>query len=181
MLGGRISSLEAQVNAIFTELRQNDQELLGYIKSGEEAQNQTRQLAAERFLAAEAQIIQLRTMLFAQERRLAILLSTIRKSVSGQPEDSQAQSIASDGMHDLDNLYLMLEDQLRGSRADITSRLTKYLPYLEDAERGKYDGDTFVADERLRQEYAQSHPTPKVRVLSTVSPVASFSTPVPAF
>jgi magnesium-protoporphyrin IX monomethyl ester (oxidative) cyclase len=56
-----------------------------------------------------------------------------------------------------------------------------YLPYLESVEHGQYDGDTFVADERLRHEYAQSHPSAKVRVVSTVSPVMNFSAPVPGF
>jgi hypothetical protein len=54
-----------------------------------------------------------------------------------------------------------------------------YLPYLENVERDKYAGDTFVADERLREEHGAHAPAPKIRVLSTVSPVVNFSAPVP--
>lgn len=54
-----------------------------------------------------------------------------------------------------------------------------YLPYLERVERDHYEGETFVGDERLRREYARSNPAaPKMRVLSTVSPIVDFSAPV---
>jgi radical SAM superfamily enzyme YgiQ (UPF0313 family) len=54
-----------------------------------------------------------------------------------------------------------------------------YLPYLEEVERGHYDGETFISDERLRGEYGQTHPAPlKRRIISTVSPAVNFSAPV---
>ena len=56
-----------------------------------------------------------------------------------------------------------------------------YLPFLEDVERDHYDGNTFVSDDRLRLEYARSHPVLKTRVVSTVSPTINFSAPVPGF
>ena len=57
-----------------------------------------------------------------------------------------------------------------------------YLPYLEEVERDHYEGQTFVADERLKREYETSRPGPKKpRVLSTVSPTVNFSAPVPGF
>jgi anaerobic magnesium-protoporphyrin IX monomethyl ester cyclase len=58
----------------------------------------------------------------------------------------------------------------------------RYLPYLEDVERGHYDGDRLVSDERLRAAYELSHTgsgTP--RVVSTVSPSVNFSAPVAGF
>ena len=57
-----------------------------------------------------------------------------------------------------------------------------YLPYLEDVERDHYEGDTFIGDERLKQEYDKSRPGPKKpRILSTVSPTVNFSAPVSGF
>ena len=56
-----------------------------------------------------------------------------------------------------------------------------YIPYLEEVERGHYGGDTFLSDDRLREEYNRSHPVPsRMRVVSTVSPRTEFSAPVAA-
>lgn len=54
-----------------------------------------------------------------------------------------------------------------------------YMPYLEQVERGHYEGEQFISDEKLRREYEKVHPGPtRIKVLSTVTPRTDFSEPV---
>ncbi len=123
-----LAEVRAELVRLPQEMVRNDQELLGYIKSGDAARDRIAEEARERMSAAEARVAQFRTMLFAQERL--------------QGQSSRTEAVArprAEDEHQLDNLYLMLEDKLRGSREEIRSKLTKYLPYLNAASRPVLD------------------------------------------
>jgi|SRR5271157_588416 len=56
-----------------------------------------------------------------------------------------------------------------------------YLPYLEEVERGHYEGDKFLSDDRLREEQERLRPSSaRKRVISTVSPQRNFGEPISA-
>jgi SAM-dependent methyltransferase len=75
-----------------------------------------------------------RDELAAQERRLTLLLERARElpadARAGQP---LARALADEEEHLLDHLYASFEDQFRGSREEVASRLRVYLPILKDA------------------------------------------------
>ncbi len=74
-----------------------------------------------------------RDELAAQERRLTLLLEKASEHPAADPEQSLARAMANEEEHLLDNLYASFEDQFRGSREEVTSRLRVYLPVLKDA------------------------------------------------
>ena len=86
--------------------------------------------------SAEKASLQLRRMFFGQERRLAILLEQLRKSTSEPADASPTQIAESEQTHNLDNLHLVLEDELRGSREEIKERASIYVSYLQTAAIG---------------------------------------------
>lgn len=78
---------------------------------------------------------QTRTELVMQERRLAtLLLEEAREPQPGALNLPRAQLMAKEEDHLLDALYASFEDQFRGDREDIKSRLRVYLPILKEAE-----------------------------------------------
>ena len=78
---------------------------------------------------------QTRTELVMQERRLAtLLLEEAREPQPGALNLPRAQLMANEEDHLLDALYASFEDQFRGDREDIKSRLRVYLPILKEAE-----------------------------------------------
>ncbi|HWT02216.1 MAG TPA: methyltransferase domain-containing protein [Pyrinomonadaceae bacterium] len=74
-----------------------------------------------------------RDELAAQERRLTWLLEKARETASSAPDQSLALALANEEERLLDHLYASFEDQFRGSREEVTSRLRVYLPVLDGA------------------------------------------------
>jgi O-antigen chain-terminating methyltransferase len=74
-----------------------------------------------------------RDELAAQERRLTLLLERARERPEDISEQSLARALANEEGHLLDRLYASFEDQFRGSREEVTSRLRVYLPTLKGA------------------------------------------------
>lgn len=83
----------------------------------------------------QKQILQLRSLQFVNERRIAEMAAGRDKQLDSIPVSTQAQARADEN----DSLYLLLEDRFRGTREEIKSRLIKYLPYLQAAGAGTSD------------------------------------------
>ena len=129
-------TMRRDFNTLTSDVIRQGEELLSYIRAGDLAQRQMEATFHDRQRTSEAHGLQLRTMLLAQERRLAILLSTIRERSPEKLEPAQLEGVLAENKDGLDNLYLLLEDELRGSREEIRSRLEVYLPYLQQAGAG---------------------------------------------
>ncbi|MDT4896049.1 MAG: hypothetical protein QOH25_1126 [Acidobacteriota bacterium] len=76
---------------------------------------------------------QTRAELIMQERRLSRLLEETREHPPGALNQPFVQLIANEEDHLLDALYASFEDQFRGEREEVKSRLRVYLPILMDA------------------------------------------------
>jgi SAM-dependent methyltransferase len=75
---------------------------------------------------------QTRTSLSMQDRRLALFMEEARKRLPGPLAQDQLQGMVShDTQHRYDSLYAAFEDVFRGSREDIKTRQSVYLPLLK--------------------------------------------------
>jgi O-antigen chain-terminating methyltransferase len=145
---GRRQELLAQQQEFSRQLQEHSQRQLGQEQAlAEQVNGQNQQLLRQReeltqHIAEQAQQFlrrqqQTHTELVMQERRLTILLEAARgvsPEAAGQP---LAQLMASEEDHILDALYASFEDQFRGEREDIKSRLKVYLPILKTAGVGE--------------------------------------------
>ena len=98
------------------------------IASGADA---LRESLDERLHRAEATVAQNRQDVIDQERRIGLMLETLRRRDGAipaalQPEDDRAVA----------QLYIDFEDRFRGTRADIKQRLRFYLPILAESDAG---------------------------------------------
>jgi O-antigen chain-terminating methyltransferase len=78
----------------------------------------------------------LKVNLLDQERRLMFLLSEARKRLPLPLSTKQIEKLSSEEDHLLDSMYARFEDRFRGTRADIKSYQTGYLPYIREAKAG---------------------------------------------
>ena len=76
---------------------------------------------------------QTRTELLMQERRLGLLLETLREQPRDPSHQPLSKVIADEEEHLLDPLYASFEDRFRGPRDEVKKRLQVYLPILKDA------------------------------------------------
>jgi len=74
-----------------------------------------------------------------QQRRLMFLLEEARKRLPGPIGPKQIKNMLKEEDHLLDGMYVNLEYRFRGTREDIKERLKVYLPYVEQAKKGKRD------------------------------------------
>jgi O-antigen chain-terminating methyltransferase len=112
--------LTQQMEAQIQQLLQRQQHLAEQV----EAQ-------AQRLLQRQQQT---QTGLVMQERRLTSLLEKAREHPPGALNHPLAQQMIDEEDHLLDALYASFEDQFRGEREEVQSRLRVYLPILKDAE-----------------------------------------------
>jgi len=77
-----------------------------------------------------------RMELALQARRISLLLEEGRGQLTLAPDKEHVQLPAGEDAHTHDALYISLEDQLRGSRAEIIERLRIYVPLLKAARIG---------------------------------------------
>lgn len=133
-LAAQVDSVKAQLNDVSagqyrmrerldSEIARTEEQLLSSVRSSDATLEATRAIL-------EKQILQLRTLHFANERRVNALRGPGDEPLNAVPENALVPRRTDKG----DSLYLMLEDQFRGTREDIKSRLAKYLPYLQPAE-----------------------------------------------
>jgi SAM-dependent methyltransferase len=76
---------------------------------------------------------QTRTELLMQERRLSLLLETIREQPREPSHPSLSKVVAEEEEHLLDPLYASFEDRFRGPREEVRRRLQVYIPILKEA------------------------------------------------
>jgi 2-polyprenyl-3-methyl-5-hydroxy-6-metoxy-1,4-benzoquinol methylase len=89
-----------------------------------------------RFVEWEKAFSHLKTDVILQERRITVLLDEARKRLPEPWSQEQLRVIADAGKHALEALYVSFEDQFRGTREDIKSRLRVYLPLIKEAKLG---------------------------------------------
>jgi O-antigen chain-terminating methyltransferase len=82
---------------------------------------------------------ELRAELSLQARRASVLLDKARQELAQPRERDYLTTMAREAEHTLDAFYLALEEQFRGSRAEIKNRLQVYLPLIAEAGVGRAD------------------------------------------
>jgi SAM-dependent methyltransferase len=75
----------------------------------------------------------LRAQQTVQEGRIALLIQAGSELPGALPNSSLAQRLSEEQLHRMDALYAALEDEFRGSRAEIKERLSIYVPKLVEA------------------------------------------------
>ncbi|MCA8154887.1 DUF4214 domain-containing protein [Burkholderia contaminans] len=81
----------------------------------------------------------LKVGLIDQQRRTSLLLDEARKRLPEPISTEQIEAMISVGDHALDALYATFEDRFRGTRKDITDRLSIYVPMIREANAGVVD------------------------------------------
>jgi len=81
-------------------------------------------------------LFSLRNSLLAQERRLSVLLSEVRKKLAEAPAPAGLEALASQLGRRHDALYAALQDEFRGTRQEIKDRLRVYVPKISDRPPG---------------------------------------------
>jgi SAM-dependent methyltransferase len=138
-----VQAVEEQSRQLSDEQRQLAQQMKQQTNQlAQQMEAKNRQLSDEQQQLAqqiEAQTEGLRrrqqetqTELVMQERRLTSLLEAARAQPPGAPS-SLLDSLAAEEDHMLDPLYASFEDQFRGDREEVKSRLRVYLPILKNA------------------------------------------------
>jgi O-antigen chain-terminating methyltransferase len=81
-------------------------------------------------------LAQLKTDYHILESRMRFCLEEARRRLPGPLAPEQLQQLARERDHWLDSLYLTFENQFRGTREDIKTRLRVYLPRLRESCQG---------------------------------------------
>src|SRR5262249_7228022 len=127
-----LQALRAEVEAQIAAVRQQVDTLQAlYMAAAQSATAREAQLGAW-----ERTVMQLKTEVILQERRITLLLEEARKRLPAPWDQAQLQTVTDEAQHVLDALYVTFEDQYRGTRADIKERLRVYLPLLQQAQLG---------------------------------------------
>jgi SAM-dependent methyltransferase/molybdopterin converting factor small subunit len=84
----------------------------------------------------DARLVQQKTQLILQERRITILLEEARKRIPEPFSQEQLQVMTVEEKRPLEALYVSFEDQFRGTREDIKERCRVYLPLMKEAGLG---------------------------------------------
>lgn len=129
-LGERVEQLTRRVEEGAAELAQQVGEQVGRLLDSHRQLSEQVEERARQFLERHRRT---RDELAAQERRLTLLLEKARERPADIVEQSLARVLANEEEHLLDGLYASFEEQFRGSREEVTSRLRVYLPILKGA------------------------------------------------
>jgi SAM-dependent methyltransferase len=84
----------------------------------------------------DARLVQQKTQLILQERRITLLLEEARKRLPEPFCQEQLHVMTAEENRPLEALYVSFEDQFRGTREDIKERCRIYLPLMKEAELG---------------------------------------------
>ncbi len=117
----RAASLVKDAEAKFTPVTQRIDQLNGRLDA----------LAAQTL-----KLEQLRTTIALQERRLTLLLEEARRRLPAPMDAQQLETFARELPRVADAGYLAFEDAFRGSREEIKSRVSIYVPKFRDAGAG---------------------------------------------
>ena len=80
----------------------------------------------------------LKNSLFQLEQRISNISGDAGKSAK-KAGKNKLQNLTNEFSHDLDSLYVFLEDHLRGSHKEIKRRLQVYIPFIKEADVGSKD------------------------------------------
>jgi O-antigen chain-terminating methyltransferase len=81
-------------------------------------------------------VAQMRTTTIIQEARLRSVLEEVRRGLAGAAATERCDALTCEADHDQDAMYVAFEDQFRGTREEIKSRLQVYLPRICEAVHG---------------------------------------------
>jgi SAM-dependent methyltransferase len=84
----------------------------------------------------DGRLVQQKTQLILQERRITLLLEEARKRLPEPFSQEQLQVMTAEEQRFLEALYVSFEDQFRGTREDIKERCRMYLPLMKEAGLG---------------------------------------------
>jgi SAM-dependent methyltransferase len=84
----------------------------------------------------DGRLVQQKTQLILQERRITLLLEEARKRLPEPFSQEQLQVMTAEEQRFLEALYVSFEDQFRGTREDIKERCRVYLPLMKEAGLG---------------------------------------------
>ena len=82
------------------------------------------------------ELISQKRNLFDQERRVSLLLKEAQKRLPSKYNRQGLEKMIEEQSHLLDSFYADFEDHFRGNRSEIRQRISKYLPYVKDANAG---------------------------------------------
>jgi SAM-dependent methyltransferase len=133
-------SLEAHVRQLqgaLEEQRQQNQALRSELERRLESESARAESEREPLVHGlrrlERDLLRLKPLQIAQERRIALLLEEARQRWPEPFDAAQMQRLCEEQQHNLDAFYMALEDEFRGGREDIKERLGVYLPKLMEA------------------------------------------------
>ncbi len=128
----RLDQLEAELDKRDRRLARMDERLDEIDKRSAQLESSL----AEEALAAERTVNYLKSGLAMQERRLDRILDAKTEEPSDWRSSQQLAVMSEEKLHLLDSLYVLLEDNFRGTREEITERLQVYLPVIRAAQAG---------------------------------------------
>jgi len=119
------------------ELKQQSAELVTRAEEMNAAREVQLELLAKELRAELAHVFskqqEIRAELVLQAQRANVLLDKARQALAEPGASDYVAAMAGEGEHSLDAFYLTLEEQFRGSRAEIKDRLRVYLPLIAGA------------------------------------------------
>lgn len=105
------------------------------------ALNEARRTEAELFATEVHKLFQkqqeVRAEMVLQGERVTRLLDEAGRRLTGPVESHRLNAFAEEADHALDAFYLSLENQFRGTRAEVKQRLRVYLPEVKEARVGR--------------------------------------------
>jgi O-antigen chain-terminating methyltransferase len=119
------------------ELKQESTELVTRAEEMNAAREVQLELLAKELRAELAHVFskqqEIRAELVLQAQRANVLLDKAHQALAEPGTSDYVAAMAGEGEHTLDAFYLTLEEQFRGSRAEIKDRLRIYLPLIAGA------------------------------------------------
>ena len=138
----QVTVLQGQLQEISDRLTATDEDLKS-LESTDERLSINLTVTDERLRSTDERYIRndnyLKNDLAQQKRLIALFLEEARQRLPEPFSKEQLQTFVNEEQHLLDAFYVAFEDQFRGSREDIISRLKVYLPQIAEAKVGKED------------------------------------------
>ena len=138
----QVTVLQGQLQEISDRLAATDEDLKS-LESTNERLSINLTVTDERLRSTDERYIRndnyLKNDLAQQKRLIALFLEEARQRLPEPFSKEQLQTFANEEQHLVDAFYVAFEDQFRGSREEIISRLKVYLPQIAEAKVGKED------------------------------------------
>ena len=152
-IGDRVTSSEGQLSELDYHLSGTNERLSGTnerltqigarLTSTEQNLSEMTTNLGNRLTAIDERYLRndsyLKSDLSQQKRLVTLFLEEARQRLPESFNQEQLQTFLNEDQHLLDAFYVAFEEQFRGSREDIFSRLKVYLPLIEEVNIGKPD------------------------------------------